>query len=592
VKIPSVAVSPVVKPTVASSDPDFEILEATWGAEDKRVDVTAAVREQVKNNRLVTMAWQNLVGSPEDPAKGANKTLRLRYRARARTYDFEYPHFFFIYLDGNPLAPPTDAPDGLELLEARYGAGTTYLDVLPEAQARVRNGRFDVAADDFYQQDLVPEGWDAGKWANIYRVLWIRYRSATGEHFAYAWTDQRLTIDCRPLETAGPAIDLLKQIDVKQDAVKGDWTLDGKGLVAPGGMYDRLQFPADAPDEYALTVVVEADDELRDVAAGLVVSGRQVICCLDGGKGLSSGMNLIGGAWFHNQNRNPTYSWRMSRLLEQGRPNTLTCLVRKTGVRLLRDGAELVRWSGDPQTLSLPGGCSVPNPRRPYIQSYDRPFRVIKAQLSPLAPAKTEVLTHLESERPVNALQILDLERDQVHGAWQFDGRALVSPADQRGMLQIPAVLPEEYQLEVVAARVSNSEHFSITLPVGSAQTSVILDAYGGKVSGLESVDGKNFKVAGQNETRYEGELFADGKPKTIVIVVRKNQVRVACEGQTIIDWTGDVSRLAPKFKLPYKDRAYLGSWFSSYRVKTIKLTPIISPASSSTLGPADDASR
>ncbi|HEV7224471.1 MAG TPA: hypothetical protein VGN42_17315 [Pirellulales bacterium] len=554
---------------------DFEIINASWGAGETQVDVTDGVRKQVKNDRLLTMVWGNLFGSPQDPAPGAQKKLRIQYRARGRVYALEYPEFSFVYLDGNPLASPTAAADGLELLEARYGAGDTYLDVLPEARERVRDGRFSVAEDEFYKVEVVPEGWDAGMWANAFKVLWVRYRSATGEHFAYAWNSQLLTIDCRPQQTAGSPVDLLQLIDVKRDAVQGDWKLDGRGLLAPGEKYDRLQLPADAPDEYVLTVVVEAEGELRDVSAGLRIGGRQVLCCLDGDKGSASGLNKVNNAWFNQPDKNPTFSWRMSRLLEQGRPNMLTYIVRKTSLRVLRDGAEMMKWSGDPRTLSLSPNYEVRDPRNLFLQSYDMPFRVTKLELAPLGPAKSEMLVRPEPNQPVDLLAAIDLDRDAVHGDWRLDGPALVSPGDRRRALQLPAVLPESYRLEVAAARESGNDCLSFTLPVGGVQTSLVIDGYQGKLSGLQTIDGKDIEHNGENETRREASIFADGQPKAIAITVRKNRVQMACDGRQLVDWTGDVKRLAPTEKLPYKDRIYLDDWYSRYRITKIVLTPL-----------------
>lgn len=554
---------------------DFEILEATWGAGDSRIDVTSAVRAFVKDRRLAMMAWQKMFGIAPDPNGKAGRTLRIRYRSRRRTYAVEYPQFYFIHLEGHLRAPSTDSAEGVELLEARYGAGSDYLDVLAEARDRVRDGRFSAEADEFYRSYVIPDGWAAGNWANTYKVLWLRYRNATGEHFAYAWDNQRLTIESRLPETAGAAVNLLKRVDVRRDAVQGDWKFDGKSLAAPGGIDDRLQLPVNAPDEYALTVVAEADGPLREVSVGLPIGGRQVIVCLDGDKGRASGLRLAGRISLADADRNPTTPWRLVGALEQGRPNTLTYLVRKTSLRVLRDGAEVLRWSGDPQTLSLPPGWNIRDPRSVFVQCGEQPFRISKLELTPLAPAKREMLTRLEPNRPVDALQAVDLERDRVHGFWQFDGDTLISPADERGVVQIPAVLPEEYRLEFEAMRESGGDHLSFTLPLGGVQTTVVLDAHSGTLSGLQTIDGKNIRLAGQNETRYEGSLFADGDWKSIVISVRKNHVHVACQGQTIIDWTGDVRRLGPMEELPYKDRLYLGAWNSRYWISKIELTPI-----------------
>src|SRR6185437_8980991 len=198
-----------------------------------------------------------------------------------------------------------------------------------------------------------------------------------------------------------------------------------------------------------------------------------------------------------------------------------------------------------------------------------------KAELAPLEPAKSEMLVHPEPNQPVDLLAGIDLERDMVRGEWRLDGASLVSPGEDPGLLQLPAVLPENYRLEVVAARESGNDHFSFTLPVGGAQTTLIVDAYEGKLSGLQTIDGKKIKLAGENETRREASIFADGQPKPIVVTVRKNRVQMVCDGQPLVDWAGDVSRLGPNEKLPYKDRIYLGGWYSRYRITKAVLTPL-----------------
>lgn len=556
----------------APAEPDFEILEAQWGAGEKWVDVTEGLRKRVINHRLMMIVWAGEFGSPSDPAPGVAKNLRIQYRVHGRSFTVEYPEFFFACLDGNPLAPPTDSPDGLEVLEARWGAGTAFFDVSAKARELVRDGRFSASADDFVVKDVVPDGWKAAGWANAFKVLWVRYRNATGEHTAYSWNGDLLTIDVHTPQTAGPPVDLLKQIDVKRDAVQGDWKLDAAGLAAPGGKYDRLQLPGETPDEYILTAVVEADGELRDASFGLPVGGRQVLCTIDGGKGLASGLNKVNDSWFIQADKNRTSPWRKPRLFEQGRSNRLTFIVRKTCVRVLRDGAELVRWSGDPQSLSLSPNYVVPDPRKAFIQSYDMPFRVTKLELTPLAPARTEMLLRPKPNTPIDVLANIDLDRDALHGSWQYDGQSLISPETSRGALQLPVVLPEEYRLDVVAARESGGDCLTFTLPIGGKLSNLLIDGYQGKLSGLQPIDGKHIDI---NETRVEASMFADGQPKAISITVRKNGVQMTCDGRKLVDWAGDVSRLGRPDKLPYEDRAYLGDWYSRYRITKLEMTPL-----------------
>lgn len=566
-QLPSVATS-------ASGEPDFAITEATWGAGDKWVNVTDGVRGLVKDNRLLFMAWSNLFGSPEDPAPGVAKALRIQYQSRGRVYSAVYPENFFVYLDGNPLAPPTDSPGDLQLLEARYGAGKTYIDVLPQLREHVHQGRVAVSADQFAAataDELAKQGMNEGQVINegTFKVLWVRYRNATGEHFMHVWNADRLVIDSRPPATAGATIDLMKLIDPDRDAVSGKWKFDGSVLITPAEPGARLEIPFEPPEEYELRIVCEGDHETRDIGAGLVVGGRQVLAAVDGLSGTASGLSLVDGAWGNN---NPSCHWRCGPMLEQGRPNTLVFVIRRTSVAVYRDGAELIHWSGHPASLSIISDWSVHDAQHLFLKSHDTSLRITKLELVPLVPEKSPMLVASESGSPVDALKAIELDRDRLHGNWQYNGQTLVSPSSEKGQIQLPVVVPANYRLHVVVQRESGSDALSFTLPIAGAQVSFLIDAGNGTRTGLRQIDGKNID---SNETKHETSIFADGKEKLITITVRGNHVQAECGGEQLVDWKGDVSRLRPTEVAPYKDRVYLGSHLSRYRLTKIELTPL-----------------
>ncbi|HVW38675.1 MAG TPA: hypothetical protein VHB99_15280, partial [Pirellulales bacterium] len=77
----------------APAEPDFEILDAQWGAGEKWANVSDSVRKRVLNHRLMMIVWPGEFGSPPDPAPGIAKNLRIQYRARGRSFTVEYPEF-------------------------------------------------------------------------------------------------------------------------------------------------------------------------------------------------------------------------------------------------------------------------------------------------------------------------------------------------------------------------------------------------------------------------------------------------------------------------------------------------------------------
>lgn len=550
-----------------ADQPDFEILEAKWGVGDQWVNVTEGVRKLVRDNRLMMMVWSNLFGSPEDPAKGTAKSLRIQYRSRGQVFTAEYPDFFFVYLDGNPLAPPTNSPDGLELLEARYGAGTSYVDVLPQLRQHLRNGRLAVAADQFAastEAELAKQEINSG----TFKVLWARYRNATGEHFIHVWNTDLLVIDSRRPAAAGEAVDLLKLIDPDRDSMAGTWKFNGASLVAPAVPHPRLEIPYEPPEEYALTLVCDGEPT-RDAGVGLVVGGHQALAAVDGLNATASGISLVDGAWGHS---NPSCHWRCGPMFEQGRPNTLLFVVRRTSVNVYRDGAELIRWSGNPASLSLPADWLPRDARRLFLKTHEATLRISKLELVPLAPEKSPLLIAGESGDRLDVLGAIDLDRDLLRGDWQHDGRSLTSPDSESALLQVqlPAILPSEYRMIVVAQREAGNDCLMFTLPVGGTHASLLIDGGQGTTAGMQMVDDKDFMG---NETTRKVKVFADGQPHTITVIARKNRVRLASDGTILVDWTGDVSRLKSSQSVRYPDRAYLGTWSSRFRLTKIELT-------------------
>ncbi|MGH7136561.1 MAG: hypothetical protein ACREHD_12535, partial [Pirellulales bacterium] len=135
--------------------------------------------------------------------------------------------------------------------------------------------------------------------------------------------------------------------------------------------------------------------------------------------------------------------------------------------------------------------------------------------------------------------------------------------------IQLPAIVPADYQLDVVAQRESGNDCLSFTFPIAGTSATLVVDGGEGKLSGLQTIDGKGFTA---NETTREAAIFADGKPHSINITVRKNHVRLYCDRKHLLDWAGDVSRLKASETPPYGDRIYLGHWHSRYRLTKINL--------------------
>lgn len=152
-------------PKAATDDSGLDIIAAHWIVGNDTRSVTEAIRGLVNNNRLMMIVWSDLFQIPEQPDDGRGKKLRIRYRLRGNEYTVEYPDSYFVYLNGNPPAPPTQSPDGLEVLEARYGAGKTFVDVSAQARSYLRDGLLALNADQFAAEtanELAKDGIHSG----------------------------------------------------------------------------------------------------------------------------------------------------------------------------------------------------------------------------------------------------------------------------------------------------------------------------------------------------------------------------------------------------------------------------------------------
>jgi hypothetical protein len=176
---------------------------------------------------------------------------------------------------------------------------------------------------------------------------------------------------------------------------------------------------------------------------------------------------------------------------------------------------------------------------------------------------------------PVNLLANVNPQRDQVQGSWTMQGGNLISPQGQADTLVIPLEVPTRYTLTVVAERITGNDSLSIGLIVGGRQTMLALEGWGAKASGLNTIDGR---TADNNETTFHSPVFTAGAPTTIVCLVRESSVQVLCNGDSVVNWTGDPRQLDldRRFwtRLP-EDRLFLGTWLTTFRITKLELAPL-----------------
>lgn len=566
------------KPTAASdrAAPKLEIIKAEWGAGDRWQDITQRVRSLIYDERLVATAWGSFYAGVPDPEFGAPKHVRISYRAAGEPGEADLADGDFIYLDGRPPGAGQPSTAGLEIVEALYGAETTWFDVLPRVRRWVHDDRLAVRVGLVAQTDPAP---------GQRKALFVRYRKPDREFAVHAWDSEELALDARPLDaegnplvpppaaSSGEVVDLFKHIDFKLDAVAGDWQITDEGLLSPSGESVRLEVPYSPPDDYELRMVAARRSGNDSFFLGLLVDGRQTMLALDRFGGASSGLHLLDG---EPTERNATI--KQGRVFVDERPKDLVCTVHPSSVRVTCDDRLLVDWHGDARRLSLDQRLSVPDTLGLALGDWNTQFLISKFELRPLPPEPPTPPTDLS--QPVDVLRRIDLARDVVYGEWRQEGAALIAPATQWARLQLPVIPPEAYTLTL-----ETPDHRDIAVGIvvgarrvegaviGGRQVEVVLDGGpSGETSGLQDVGGQG---GDRNPTTHQGKVLREGGPNTIVCTVLQDQVTVVCNGAPVIDWQGDPQSLSLPHAsmMPDDRRPFLRGWDHSFRITRLELS-------------------
>lgn len=554
---PPEATKPAAAPPAAAG---LEIVEATWGKDDRWSDITQRVRSLVSEGCLLATADRSFFEGQQDPAFGQVKQVRIRYKIAGEPGEREFNHAEFIYLDGRPAAAREPSSNGLEVLEARYGAGATWLDVLPRLRRWIHGDRLAVRVSLLAQPDPVP---------GVSKALFLRYRTPDGEYVCHAWDGQELVLDARPLAAAGKPTDLIAAADPAAHSSGAKWRKEGGALVAPDGAAGNLPIPIAPAGDYLLTVVIAGRPCANNVGLTLPIGDRRVQLAIDGWKdgqgGATSALQLIDGAM---GDRNETA--RRGTFFETSQTTTIRCSVRKSSVYATANGRLIADWSGDVSRLAAPGEAATGGPADLVVRGIGVPWMIERLEIAPLvavppraAPASQEV---------VDLLKLIDPTLDAVSGEWKMSEKGLLSAGGQWMRLGVPYLPPDDYELRVVAARQQGDDVFGIGLIVDGRQAEAVIDGWRGSTRGLRGLDGGFVEI---NAAPSQGAVFVDDQPKKLVCTVHPGSIRVAGAGQTLIEWHGDARQFTLKHDLPDQLGLQLSSHATQFLISKLELRPL-----------------
>ncbi len=187
-----------------------------------------------------------------------------------------------------------------------------------------------------------------------------------------------MTILMIALLAAQEPVDVLSKIDLRRDAVAGEWKLDARVLVSPAVPLARLKLAVDVPPDYELSLTAELAGPAESLNIGLPLRGGAVMLVINGWQGGASGLHEIDGR--------PAIGNETTVKGPQFVPNVprrILCSVRGTRIRVSLDGKRLIDWRGDPSRLRVPADWAVGGL---FLGSYATSYRISRIDLTPLEP--------------------------------------------------------------------------------------------------------------------------------------------------------------------------------------------------------------
>ena len=375
-----------------------------------------------------------------------------------------------------------------------------------------------------------------------------------------SWSEPKLIV-----EPAGDAIDLLKLVEFPRDVAAGDWKQTATALIGPSS--SGLYLPVKPPEDYQLKFAVRRIEGADTLILGFMMAGRQGMIALDIGGAVLSGLYVDGLEPHENR------TTRKGRLFKD-QTATIVLTVHPGHLHATFDGQTIIDWHGDPERLYLHSGHGLPSRESPFIGISQAKYVVESASLIPIKPERPHPRP-ARLDRDIDVPPLVDLDRDGQRGIWAISKNTISSP-DGEGRIYLPTVVPEEYTVSAtVELPPQHQGDYALTMGL-VADKSYFQFTSTGSDTGLDMIDGRRWNA---NETRLAGPLLKPGIPTRIDCTVTKGGIRIEGGGKTLVDWRGDLRRLAipSDWALPDARRLFLGSTHH-LKFRDIKVGPPISP--------------
>lgn len=125
-----------------------------------------------------------------------------------------------------------------------------------------------------------------------------------------------------------------------------------------------------------------------------------------------------------------------------------------------------------------------------------------------------------------------------------------------------------DYEIALEARRVDGNDFFcGLTFPVGDDCCSLILGGWGGAITGLSSIDGRD---AGDNETT-DARVFEEGRWYDVKVRVTRGRIECFLDGESIVDQQTNGRRISIRDEVIPSKPLGIATYATTAEVRSIR---------------------